>query len=67
MQQFIVWLLVALAAAYTAWALMPAGGRRWLLRALHLDARRAATGGCGNCHACAACDDPPREAGQRSR
>jgi len=63
MQTAIVFLIVAAAAAYAAWQLMPQGLRRWLLDRLIVVAPRGASwllrlresaesSGCSSCKAC---------------
>lgn len=69
LQGFIVALVVAAAAVYSAWTLMPATWRRALARRLlhrrglaRLGALRAAAegpGGCGSCGSCAGTQPPP--------
>ena len=64
MQTLLVFLVVALAAAYSAWVLMPQGLRHWLVGRLMVVApsRRAwlarlasnaENGGCSSCRGCA--------------
>lgn len=62
LQQGLVLLIVAAAAAYAAWALMPVAWRRALARRLGWKAPPAA--GCGGCDGCAA---PPPGASPAER
>jgi len=77
MQTAIVFLIVAAAAAYAAWQLMPQGLRRWLLDRLIVVAPRGAScllrlresaesSGCSSCKACREnmrVSAPPAQAG----
>ena len=70
MQGPMVFLIVAAAAGYAGWLLMPQGMRRWLVRRLMAVAPSRSTwlarleanaeaGGCSSCKGCAAGGRPP--------
>ena len=75
MQPLIVSLIVAAAAGYAAWQLMPQSMRRWLIGRLMVVApsRRAwlarleanaENGGCSSCKGCAGDDQAPASPGR---
>jgi hypothetical protein len=63
LQQLIVATLVALAFGYTAWTLMPAGGRQALRRLLGASGASSDAGACGGCGGCASASAPPQAGG----
>jgi hypothetical protein len=76
MQMLVVSIIVAVAAGYAGWLLMPQGVRRWLVGRLMVVApsRRAwlarvasnaENGGCSSCRGCAARGRVPASPGQQ--
>ena len=56
MQEAVVALIVLVAAAYSAWSLMPRGWRDALRRRFAPGSAPPAPGGCASCSDCGACD-----------
>lgn len=65
MQQFVIVLVVAVAALYALWHFMPARWRLALARRLGLGARAAQAGSCHACDDCGACAAPPQESDEK--